>query len=118
MTTPRAPHIWYPYVAGPLSCEKADLRGINDTVGTSLVVQWLKLYSSIAVSAASLPAQGTKIPHATWYNPHTQKNHDIVEMMAHDFQGKIRKKTLWFCPVFGITLSSKNQLPRHGHEDT
>jgi len=60
------------------------------------VVQWLKLYSSIAVSAASLPAQGTKIPHATWYNPHTQKNHDIVEMMAHDFQGKIRKKTLWF----------------------
>ena len=99
MTTPRGPHIWYPYVAGPLSCEKADPRGINDIVGTSLVVQWLKLYSSIAVSAGSLPGQGTKIPHATWYNPHTKKTHDIVEMMAHDLQGKIRKK-LWFLPCF------------------
>ena len=50
----------------------------------------------------------------------TNKNHDIIEMMAHDLQGKIRKKKkklCGFCLVFGITLSSKNQLPRHGHKD-
>ena len=71
MTTPRGPHIWY--VAGPLSCEKADPRGINDTIGTSLVVQWLRLHSSIAVSAGLLPGQATKIPHVTWYTTPLQK---------------------------------------------
>ena len=28
-----------------------------------------------------------------------------------------KKKLCGFCLVFGITLSSKNQLPRHGHKD-
>ena len=89
-----------------------------DTVGTSLVVQWLKLHSFIAVSAGSLPGQGTKILHAAWYNPvPPKKTHDVIEMMEHDLHGKIRRKLCGFCPVFGITLSSKNQLPRHGHED-
>ena len=31
--------------------------------GTSLAVQWLRLRTSTAGGAGSIPAQGTKIPH-------------------------------------------------------
>ena len=34
-------------------------------VGTSLVVQWLKLHASTAEGMGSIPGQGTKILHAT-----------------------------------------------------
>ena len=33
--------------------------------GTPLVVQWLRLHTSNAEDAGSIPGQGTKIPHAT-----------------------------------------------------
>ena len=33
-------------------------------LGTSLVVQWLRLHASKAVGIGSIPGQGTKIPHA------------------------------------------------------
>ena len=32
--------------------------------GTSLVVQWLRLYAPNAGGAGSIPARGTRIPHA------------------------------------------------------
>ena len=34
--------------------------------GTSLAVQWLRLYASNAGGVGSIPGQGTKIPHAMW----------------------------------------------------
>ena len=33
-------------------------------VGTSLVVQWLRLQASNAEDVGSIPSQGTKIPHS------------------------------------------------------
>ena len=33
-------------------------------VGTSLVIQWLRLHASTAGATGSIPGQGTKIPHA------------------------------------------------------
>ena len=33
--------------------------------GTSLVVQWLRLYAPTAVGAGLIPGQGAKIPHAS-----------------------------------------------------
>ena len=41
--------------------------------GTSLVVQWLRLCPSTAGGMSSIPAQGTKIPHATWWPKQTNK---------------------------------------------
>ena len=35
----------------------------KDNVGTSLVVQWLRLCTPIAEGTGSIPGQGTKIPH-------------------------------------------------------
>ena len=35
-------------------------------MGTSLAVQWLKLFASNAGGAGSIPGWETKIPHATW----------------------------------------------------
>ena len=36
------------------------------SLGTSLVVQWLKLCTSSAGGEVLIPGQGTKIPHAMW----------------------------------------------------
>ena len=36
-------------------------------LGTSQVVQWLRLHASTAEGLGSIPGQGTKIPHAVWY---------------------------------------------------
>ena len=41
------------------------LKIIN--LGTSLVVQWLRLCASYAGGLGSVPGQGTKISHAVWY---------------------------------------------------
>ena len=41
------------------------------TLGTSLVVKWLRLHTSNAGAAGSIPGRGTKIPHAL---RHGQKN--------------------------------------------
>ena len=35
--------------------------------GTSLVVQWLRLWTSKAGSAGLIPGDGTRISHAIWY---------------------------------------------------
>jgi len=37
--------------------------------GTSLAVQWLRIHTSTVGSAGSIPAQGTKTPHATAVKP-------------------------------------------------
>ena len=35
-------------------------------LGTSLVVQWLRLCASNAGGVGSIPGQGAKIPYASW----------------------------------------------------
>ena len=42
----------------------------NNSKGTSLVVQWLRLCASTVGGESLIPGQGTKIPHATG---HSQK---------------------------------------------
>ena len=37
-----------------------------DSIGTSLVVQWLRLCASSARDVGLIPGWGTKIPHAMW----------------------------------------------------
>ena len=37
--------------------------------GTSLMVQWLKLWAPNAEDVGSIPGGGTKIPHAVWCGP-------------------------------------------------
>ena len=38
----------------------------SDQVGTSLVVQWLRLRPFTAEGLGSIPGPGTKTPHAAW----------------------------------------------------
>ena len=38
-------------------------------MGTSLVVQWLRLHVPTAGGMGSILGQGTKIPHASWFGP-------------------------------------------------
>ena len=42
--------------------------------GSSLVVQWLGLHTSIARDTGSIPGQGTKIPQATWQKKKKKKS--------------------------------------------
>ena len=41
-------------------------RALKSGPGTSLAVQWLRLYASNAGDAGSIPGWGAKIPHAAW----------------------------------------------------
>ena len=42
--------------------------------GTSLVVQWLRLYASTTGDMGSIPGGGTKIPQAAWCGPNNNNN--------------------------------------------
>ena len=44
---------------------KRQMRGLSSKVGTSLVVQWLRLCAPNAGGLGSIPGGGTKIPHTT-----------------------------------------------------
>ena len=48
-----------------ISSDLLRLFSKHSKIGTSLVVQWLRLYASNAGGASSIPGWGTKIPHAT-----------------------------------------------------
>ena len=50
---------------------RVKLKIIN--LGTSLVVQWLRLCASYAGGLGSVPGQGTKISHAVWYRQKINK---------------------------------------------
>ena len=40
---------------------------LNRDLRTSLVVQWLRHYTSTAGAMGSIPSRGTKIPHDRWF---------------------------------------------------
>ena len=63
------------------------------TLGTSLVVQWLRLLAPNAGGMGPIPGQGTKIPHATW----------------HDQKKKKEKKTLP-CPTLTVFIKFGSSL--------
>ena len=48
-------------------------------LGTSLVVQWLRLHTPNAGATGSIPGWGTKIPQATWQ----KKKKKIVDLEGH-----------------------------------
>ena len=48
------------------SLESPDVLFKETVVGTSLAVQWLRLWASTVGGTGSTPGQGTKIPFATW----------------------------------------------------
>ena len=54
--------------------------------GTSLAVQWLRLYASNAGGVGSIPGQGTKIPHAMWPK---DKSKSKIKYMAVTNTGEI-----------------------------
>lgn len=58
--------------------------------GTYLEVQWLWLCNSNAGATNSIPAQGTKTPHAAWCSQMTKKKKkkkkDIWLLLPHHFQ--------------------------------
>ena len=56
-------------VLSPLLHKQAENNGgtcitQDGQVGTSLVIQWLRLHASTVGIMGSIPGQGTKIPHA------------------------------------------------------
>ena len=49
----------------------------SDFMGTSLVVQWLKLHDFNAGDMGLIPGWGTKIPHAVQHGQKINKNQEI-----------------------------------------
>ena len=45
-------------------------------LGIPLAVQWLRLHTSTAGCAGSIPGQGAKIPHAAWRGKKKKKKKD------------------------------------------
>lgn len=55
------------------------------SLGTSLVVHWLRLHSPSAEGPGSIPSQKTKILQAVWYGQNEKKNY-IIETVYEHFQ--------------------------------
>ena len=51
---------------------------VRNMGGTSLAVQWLRLRTSAAGGAGSIPGRGTKIPHATQHGQKKRKKERSV----------------------------------------
>ena len=49
---------------------------LKRTIGTCLVVQWLKVHAPNAGGTTSVPGWGTKILHAKWYSLKKKKKKD------------------------------------------
>ena len=60
-------------------------------IGTSLVVQWLRLHASTAGGAGSIPGWGTKIPHALWYGKKKKKVTVIIEKVNENIYMRVKK---------------------------
>ena len=68
-------------------------------MGTSLVVQWLRLGASDARGMGLIPGRGTKIPHALWHGQkyinknqvtsHTSLNFLVLLELSDDLEKRI-----------------------------
>ena len=63
--TPNMP-LWHKDYFNPIIFKKQQ--------GTSLVVQWLRLYTSKAGGTGLIPGWGTKIPYAMWHGQKIKRN--------------------------------------------
>ena len=69
-------------------------------LGTSLVIQWLRLFPSSARDAGSIPGWRTKIPHATWSSQKQTKfsfscnlaEKNVMELYKHWLQFTLLNK--------------------------
>ena len=66
------------------------------SLGTSLVVQWLRLYTSNAGDPGSIPDQGTKTPHASVKILHAATK-------TRQIQTYLLKEKVWILAVVGQT---------------
>ena len=55
----------------------------NNTLGTSLAVQWLRLRTSTAGGTGSIPGRGTKILHAVWHGQKEKKKLYVFVFRPH-----------------------------------
>ena len=62
-------------------------------MGTSLVVQWLRLHASTAGGGGSIPGQGTKIPHALGHGQKKKKKRREVYLFGNTNKGITELKT-------------------------
>ena len=56
-----------------------------------LVVQWLGLRASTALSAGSIPGRGTKIPQATCHNQMKERERRVKRQVIRVGEGKEKK---------------------------
>ena len=54
-------------------------------MGTSLVVQWLRLHAANAGGTGSIPGGGTKIPHAAWCGQKVKKKKKVGRDLENKF---------------------------------
>ena len=67
-------------------------------LGTSLVVQWLRLYTSNAGDPGSIPDQGTKTPHASM-----KILHAAIKIQYRQIQTNLLKEEVYRLAVVGQT---------------
>ena len=67
--------------------QKLQNQFIKLILGTSLVIQWLRLYASTSGGTGSIPGQGTEIPCAVWHGQNNNSNK------------KNENLSLRFCPL-------------------
>ena len=76
--------------------EHTDYINQENSLGTSLVVQWLRLQASTIGSMGLIPGQGTKIPHAA--------------RRGQKAKTKTNGQKTILCPLNGLGSLVKNQL--------
>ena len=86
-----------------LSFEDTTLLGL----GTSLVVQWLRLHSLSAEGTGLIPSQGTKIPHTKWHDQKKKKSlSQFLHLCISGFSlTTFKSSALIFCPCLLPTVA-------------
>ena len=88
---------------------------LNQTPGTSLVVQWLRLHASPEGGLSSIPGQGTQIPHAAGCGQNNNNNKKQTPKFSrwNSFLGlKSTPATLLF--VYSLEIYSTGTPPDSG----
>ena len=71
--TPGGSISWYSYYGKQYGGSSKKLK-----IGTSKVVQWLRLHASNAVGAGSIPSQRTKIPYSVALSQKVKNNCHVI----------------------------------------